>query len=760
LQEKQLYEFGPFRLDPVKRRLLRDGEPVQLTPKAFETLLALVQQSGRTVEKDDLMRRVWPGSVVEENNLNQNITALRKCLGDSRQASRYIATIPGLGYRFVAEVRTAPSAEPDRPAGNGGTIRTAETTAVSLEHAATPAGAAANGAFPARVAPPAPPTPAPPLPTHAEPAPALPKTRRKAAAAFAALLLVGASAAVALWAYRRAGVPDRDGPNASEIEVTALTRTGTIGHAAISPDGRHIIYSVSEAGRASLWLRQAAASGAQQIVPPARADYLGLTFSRDGNHLYFVRAEMNGLARALYRLPTLGGVPTKLLDDVHSAVTLSPDGGRLAFVRNSKDESSLMVAGTEGGDARRLASRPITDLFKVPAWSPDGELIACSAGSGDRYYDNGVVAVRVADGEQRPASPRMWARTGWVEWLADGSGMLVTAREHPDDTDQVWHIAHEGGAARRVTGDSKRYLSISLTADSRTAAAVQTELNSDIWVAPEADAARAQKITFGSGSYLDVSYTPEGRIVYSSQAGGNWDIWVMNADGGGQRPLTADAGYNAQPSVSPDGRLIAFASSRAAGVFNIWRMDGDGGNPVRLSAGGGEKFPQWSPDGRWIVYNSVGPDERMYSLWRVSVEGGEPAQLTDGDCRRPSVSPDGARIACFHRDETAGGEYRVIVVPFAGGPPELTFPIPQDIVPLPFVRWSPDGQSITYPANRDGIANIWAQPLSGGLAKQLTDFKAEGRLRFDWSRDGKQLVLSRHVWTSDLVLLRNFGGKT
>src|SRR5918997_6857733 len=70
-QKKHFYKFGPFRLDPVKRRLLRDGEPVPLTPKAFETLLALVRQSGRTVEKDELMRRVWPGAVVEENNLNQ-----------------------------------------------------------------------------------------------------------------------------------------------------------------------------------------------------------------------------------------------------------------------------------------------------------------------------------------------------------------------------------------------------------------------------------------------------------------------------------------------------------------------------------------------------------------------------------------------------------------------------------------------------------------------------------------------------------------
>ena len=104
-QIKHFYEFGPFRLDPLKRRLMRDGEPVRLTPKAFDLLLVLVEKSGRTVEKDELLEKVWAGTIVEENNLNQNITTLRKSLGDSRQDSQYIATVPGLGYRFVAEVR-------------------------------------------------------------------------------------------------------------------------------------------------------------------------------------------------------------------------------------------------------------------------------------------------------------------------------------------------------------------------------------------------------------------------------------------------------------------------------------------------------------------------------------------------------------------------------------------------------------------------------------------------------------------------------
>ena len=104
-ENQHFYQFGPFRLDPLKRRLRRDEEVLRLTPKAFDLLVVLVEEHGRTVEKDELLERVWAGTIVEENNLNQNITALRKLLGDSRQESQYIATIPGVGYRFVAEVR-------------------------------------------------------------------------------------------------------------------------------------------------------------------------------------------------------------------------------------------------------------------------------------------------------------------------------------------------------------------------------------------------------------------------------------------------------------------------------------------------------------------------------------------------------------------------------------------------------------------------------------------------------------------------------
>lgn len=101
------YEFGPFRIDPIKRLLLRDGQVAPLTPKCFDILLALVENSGKVIEKDDLMRRVWPDSFVEEGNLTYNVSMLRKALRERAGEHQYIATIPGRGYSFVASVNGA-----------------------------------------------------------------------------------------------------------------------------------------------------------------------------------------------------------------------------------------------------------------------------------------------------------------------------------------------------------------------------------------------------------------------------------------------------------------------------------------------------------------------------------------------------------------------------------------------------------------------------------------------------------------------------
>src|SRR5215813_7542654 len=104
-QVQDLYEFGPFRIDSRERLLSCHGKPVAVTPKAFDTLLVLVQNSGHLLLKEELLKAIWPDSFVEEVNLSQSISTLRRALGDTAHKSRYIATVPGKGYRFVADVR-------------------------------------------------------------------------------------------------------------------------------------------------------------------------------------------------------------------------------------------------------------------------------------------------------------------------------------------------------------------------------------------------------------------------------------------------------------------------------------------------------------------------------------------------------------------------------------------------------------------------------------------------------------------------------
>jgi DNA-binding winged helix-turn-helix (wHTH) protein len=102
---EEIYEFGPFRLEVKERRLLRDGQPVQLRAKVFDTLRVLVENHGRLVGKEEMMKALWPSAVVEEGNLAHNLAVLRKTLGDKETGQQHVETVPGQGYRFIASVR-------------------------------------------------------------------------------------------------------------------------------------------------------------------------------------------------------------------------------------------------------------------------------------------------------------------------------------------------------------------------------------------------------------------------------------------------------------------------------------------------------------------------------------------------------------------------------------------------------------------------------------------------------------------------------
>jgi serine/threonine protein kinase/dipeptidyl aminopeptidase/acylaminoacyl peptidase len=541
------------------------------------------------------------------------------------------------------------------------------------------------------------------------------------------------------------------------MDLKRFTSSGKAMRAAISPDGKYVAHVLSDAGKQSLLYRQVADSNNVVIVEPAEVTYRGLTFSHDGTKVYYVVQHQNNPKQVLYQVPVPGGVSRKVLEDIDSPVAISPDGKRLAFVRRNRAqvEDQLIIANLNGSNERVLASRRGADFFWIggPAWSPDGKLIACPAGTNTGGRHMYVAEVRVDSGQERPISGGRWATVGRVSWMRDGSGLVIGAIEQGSTLSQVWFAPYPKGAPRRITNDLNDYRDVLLTADSRALVTVQSEAHVNVWLMNSNDASHARQITEGVGQYNGVrglTWTPDGQLVYVSRASGSQDIWMMDQNGENRRQLTTpETRADRDPAVSPDGRYIIFVSTRTNNS-NIYRLDPATNDQKQLTSGKSEEYPVVSADSRWVIYTST--ESIKATLWKVSIEGGEPQQLTNRLSQWPAVSPDGQKIACWYREE-ANAKWQIAIIPMSGGAPEMVIDLPPTAdTPIP-VRWMPDGRGISYVDTRNGVSNIWSKALDGGEPKQLTAFTADQISWFDWSRDGKQLACSRGRVTSDVVLI-------
>jgi eukaryotic-like serine/threonine-protein kinase len=565
-----------------------------------------------------------------------------------------------------------------------------------------------------------------------------------------ALLILTALAIVALSLFlggRKRAEPFKT------INVERQTTTGKAICSAISPDGQYIVYALNDAGQQSLWLEQVNTPNSTRIVPPAPVEYQGITFSRDGKFIYYVRSEPVG--GVLYRTPTVGGDVRKLLVNVDSPITLSPDGKQIAFVRfnGASAKGSLMIAQEDGSNEKSLSELSDRKIIRRtgPAWSPDGKMIACALDNPNRASHT-VAGVPIEGGAEIPLTRQQWAAVEQVAWLSDGSGLLAVAAEKNVNMMQIWHISYPAGTTRRVTNDLSTYSNLSLTADSRTFTTIRTDELMNIWVAQGRDASRAEQITTGAqrkDGFRGLVWTPDDKIIYRSAADGDPKIWIMNSDGTGSRPITPGGDQNLDPTISPDGQHFFWSASPEV-KRNIWRMKLDGSNPQRLTDGLGEWFPQITPDGKWMVYQSRGTGGINRVLMKAPLSGGVAEQLTDKAAWAPTLSPDGKMIA-FNYYPKADAPNKIAVISIDGGPPLKVFDVSGES-DRP-VRWTPDGRALAYAVTNGGISNIWAQPLSGGSLKQLTHFTSHQIINFVWSREGRQLALSRSLANSDVVII-------
>jgi DNA-binding winged helix-turn-helix (wHTH) protein/Tol biopolymer transport system component len=727
LPVNHFYRFGKFAVDADQKVLFHEDQPLRVTPKVFDTLLILLESHHRIVEKEELMRRLWPDVFVEETNLTFNIQQLRKALGDSAQQPIYIETVPRRGYRFIATVQ-------EGLAGAG--LPPGSQTRAPREAVLVP-----QNASDAQPEPAAAPT-ASVFPRH--------MFARQVMGKGLVLILVLTLAGLLVWRFSpslanvlsyRTSLTNSPKPGAN-LKFEKLTGTGESRLAALSTDGKYLAYTRRLKDTSSIWLRQLVTNTNIEIVPAGSLIY-GLAFAHSSAYLYFVRSE----PRALQRVSLLGGAPSKIVETLEGDFAISADDRQIAFIRTNINhggqlEYALLLASLESGGERLLLKSPYPYVLDVPVWSPAGDAILCSYGSSTAASQTvSLIEVSVADGVKKELSPERFFHINKMSWLPDKSGLLMSARKNLAHPNQLWQVSYPGMQIHQFTADVNDYLDLSIATQAGTIAATQSTRICDIWVGSNGETRNLKKI---APAIDTLNWTPDGRLIYTSTASGNKNLWIMQPDGTQQRQLTNDPVVDTQPAVTADNRYIVFHSNRT-GAAQIWRMELDGSNPLPLTHGTANVNPSLTPDGKWVLFNT--PDN--WHLWKVSIDGGEPVRLTDFIAARPAVSPDGKTIACIGR---TGTKRELLLLPLEGGPPRKRFDV---VSQTPRLQWTSDGQFVMYLAERNGEALLVKQGLRGGLPQTLLNLGENNLFDFSYAADGKALAVTRGNWQHDIVLLHN-----
>jgi Tol biopolymer transport system component len=409
-----------------------------------------------------------------------------------------------------------------------------------------------------------------------------------------------------------------------------------------------------------------------------------------------------------------------------------------------KNKIEIRIANADGSAEHLLAAVPALGAFiSGCSWSPDGKTILAPAlGPNFRWV---TWAINVADGSSREFSSGDEGM-GRPVWLPDGRAVVQTIQTQPLDLGQLFVLSDEGKTRRRFTNDLTDYTPVlDITADGKMLTAIARSRESHIFVVPGGKTEQAKQITFGETPDVDVAAGPNGKLLVQSNAA---DIELMNADGSGRTAPIANVRDYATPSHCGDRYLLLEAHGE--GKNHLIRTDPDGSNPVALAEN--VLFATCSLDGKWAVYAA----DSGHSLVRLPIEGGTPQVIASAPLGiTGEISRDGkwVLIVAQEMDADSNPIQKISVIPAEGGAAVHVFPAPLGVSKA---EWSPDGKAIQFVLTKKGAGNIWEQPLAGGDVRQMTNFTSGQIFGFNWTDDGKDLLLARGQVHSDVVLISNF----
>ena len=539
-----------------------------------------------------------------------------------------------------------------------------------------------------------------------------------------------------------------------KISIENLTNNGKVSRAALSPDGKYLLHVLQENGTQSLLLRHIPTGSTTQVVAPIATRYTGLTFSPDGNYIYFVRRdEAEEDIDSLYSSPVLGGTPRLVLNDIDSPVAFAPDGQKFAYLHEhgSSLAMDLFVARSDGTpDHAIFQHRPVrTDSYTL-AWSPDGKTIVIPVVQPTDADLSGYMTVDVATGKGGlvgTASDKLFYEPSW---FPDGNAILtsVTASDTGYQRRQIGIVSYPGGNFRQLTNDTTDYWHVALAADGKSIVAIQSQPRYEMQIAPVATPDAVRKINFSSNlGYYGWGWAEGGKILVAQGP----DIREVDPNGG-ETVIFSDAKHPADRVAScANGRYVIFRpiGRATATSVNLWRADANGANQKQLTFGSNQNSPVCSRDGKWVYYVDLG--EKTGVIKRVSVEGGNPETVVDTGNSWFSLSPDDKTLLTM---ELRDADHKTVIVLYTIGTKEKRT-VEADPRSASSEVFTPDGKGLAYVVRAKGVDNLWVQPLDGSPKRQLTHFTSELIATFDYSLDGSKIAFGRGHNDSDAILLRD-----
>ncbi len=586
-------------------------------------------------------------------------------------------------------------------------------------------------------------------------------------------VVFGLAAAVALFLHYRA--PRHENPPAfSQMTITPVTSSGNVHSAAISSDGKWLSYVADEKGSHGIWIRQLATGSTAQVELGTPGEIDGLTFSPDGNYLYFVKRDESVGLGTLFQVPSLGGGPRQIIVDVDSPISFSPDGKRFVFVRQSTKlrTSDLLVANVDGTNEQSLLSmkNPAFISGSGPAWSPDGKRIAVADNPDGEFNKYAIETIEVGSKTKTRVGTADWSAPDQMAWLPDGSALVFGARPGKNSLNaQLYELSYPGAESRRITNDLNFYIGASITSDGSALASVQVGLTGNLWITnlgSSASLSPPRQITSGINRADGISgiiWVPGDKIIYGYYNSGAIRLASTSPDGTNIHDIAPNAEFPGSLSGCGDGKHFVYSTSHREQGSSVWRADIDGTNLTQLTQGKIDVQPACSPDGKFLVYVNIVGD--VNHLMKLSIDGGTPTEIAKVDVQRPVISPDGDSVVTAYAPDPSKPT-KLAVIGLGGGEIRSTYDLPQDAALNgdggQKLAWTKDGRAVLYPVNKAGLVSLWAQPIAAPgatpvAAKQVMTLG----LDFAWgafalSPDGKQVIYAHGNVVTDAVLISHF----